>query len=48
MPIAKFIETYLEADEDDVPYKARQLPCPFLGDDDRCTIYDVRPTVCRE
>jgi hypothetical protein len=48
MPIAEFIETYLEADEEDGPYKARQKPCPFLGDDDRCTIYDVRPTVCRE
>jgi hypothetical protein len=23
-------------------------PCPFLVSDDRCTIYDVRPTVCRE
>ena len=48
MPTAKFIETYLEADDEDGPYKARQKPCPFLGDDDRCTIYEVRPTVCRE
>ena len=48
MPTAEFIETYLEADDEDGPYKARQRPCPFLGDDDRCTIYEVRPTVCRE
>jgi hypothetical protein len=48
MTTAEFIETYLEADEEDGSYKARQKPCPFLGDDDRCTIYDVRPTVCRE
>ena len=48
MPTAEFIERYLEAEEEDGPYKARQKPCPFLGDDDRCTIYDVWPTVCRE
>lgn len=22
-------------------------PCPHLGDDDRCTIYERRPDVCR-
>ena len=48
VPVDQFIETYLEADDENGPYKARQKPCPFLGDDDRCTIYDVRPTVCRE
>ncbi len=48
MPTAEFIETHLEANEDDGSYKARQKPCPFLGDDNRCTIYVVRPTVCRE
>jgi uncharacterized protein len=48
MTVEKFVEAYLEPDEDDGPYKARQKPCPFLGDDDRCTIYDIRPLVCRE
>ena len=50
METTELIETYLEADDEDVDgsYKARQKPCPFLGDDDRCTIYDVRPMVCRE
>jgi len=48
MPTAEFIETHLEANEDDGSYKARQKPCPFLGDENRCTIYGVRPTVCRE
>ena len=48
MPVDEFVETYLEADDEDSLYKARQKPCPFLGNDDRCTIYDVRPTVCRE
>ncbi len=48
VPTTEFIETHLEANEDDGSYKARQKPCPFLGGDNRCTIYVVRPTVCRE
>ncbi|MFT3788987.1 MAG: YkgJ family cysteine cluster protein [Tepidisphaeraceae bacterium] len=28
-----------------MPY--RDGRCPFLGDDDRCTIYDDRPSACR-
>ena len=44
----EFIETYLEPDKEDGPYQIRQKPCPFLGEDNRCTIYDVRPAVCRE
>jgi Fe-S-cluster containining protein len=48
MGTAKFIETYLEAGEKKGSSKARQKPCPFLGEDNRCTIYAVRPTVCRE
>ena len=48
MKAAEFIEAYLEADDEDDSHKTRQKPCPFLGEDDRCTIYEVRPTVCRE
>ena len=48
MRVEEFVAAYLEPDEEDGPYKARQKPCPFLGNDDRCTIYDVRPAVCRE
>ena len=25
----------------------RERPCPFLGADSKCTIYDVRPEKCR-
>ena len=46
--VDEFLETYLEVDEEEVHYIARQKPCPFLGEDDRCTIYNIRPTVCRE
>ena len=47
MATAEFIKTYLEADEEDGSYKAQHKPCPFLGEDDRCTIYEIRPKEAR-
>ncbi len=44
----EFIERYLEAKQENGLSRVRQKPCPFLSDDDRCTIYSVRPAVCRE
>ena len=41
-----FLETYLATDEEG-DHKFRQQPCPFLGADDRCGAYNVRPTDCR-
>lgn len=41
------IERYLRLDEDG-DYVTRQSPCPFLGADNRCTIYEVRPGDCRK
>jgi Fe-S-cluster containining protein len=43
----EFIAAYLERDEDEGGYRIRTTPCPFLGDDSKCTIYDVRPGKCR-
>lgn len=40
-----FIETYLRVDEEG-DYVAKSLPCPFLGSDNRCSIYDSRPSDC--
>lgn len=48
MEVGDFIQTYLEADDGNGSYKVRGKPCAFLGDNGHCTIYDVRPTVCRE
>ncbi len=48
MAVDPFVEKYLEPDDEDEPYRAGSRPCPFLGEDDRCSIYDVRPTVCRQ
>lgn len=40
-----FIETYLRLDEEG-DYVTRQTPCPFLGSDNSCSIYEVRPSDC--
>lgn len=42
-----FAEAYLATDKNGNS-KFRQQPCPFLGEDDRCRIYGVRPTDCQE
>lgn len=42
-----FIATYLEEDEDWGYYRTKMSPCLFLGQDNRCTIYEVRPEKCQ-
>ena len=46
MKEGEFIETYLRVDEDG-DYVAKTLPCPFLGSDNFCSIYEQRPSDCR-
>ncbi len=47
MKLSVFEELYLRVDEDkDKVF--RSMPCPFLGEDNLCSIYDVRPKACRE
>jgi len=41
----EFIDKYLRIDEDG-DYVTRTNPCPFLGQDNFCSIYEVRPTDC--
>ena len=43
----QFIKTYLRIDEDN-DYVLQSVPCTFLGADNYCSIYDVRPKACRE
>lgn len=43
----RFVEQYLRVDEDN-DYVLQQVPCAFLGLDNYCSIYDVRPKACRE
>ena len=40
-----FIETYLRLDEEG-DYVVKQSPCPFLGTDNYCSVYEVRPSDC--
>ena len=40
-----FIETYLRLDEDG-DYVVKASPCPFLGADNYCSVYEVRPSDC--
>lgn len=40
-----FIETYLRIDEEG-DFVVKSLPCPFLGTDNYCTIYETRPSDC--
>ena len=47
MKAADFEAQYLRIDEDgDKVFQT--MPCPFLGSDNLCSIYEVRPKACRE
>ena len=43
----QFIEAYLRVDEDN-DFVLKSVPCTFLGADNYCEIYDVRPKACQE
>ena len=43
----KFIAQYLRVDEEN-DFVLQQVPCTFLGADNYCSIYEVRPKACRE
>ena len=47
MKVWQFTEQYLCLDEDN-DYVLQSVPCTFLGEDNYCSIYDVRPKACRE
>jgi Fe-S-cluster containining protein len=41
-----FIDTYLKVDEEG-DFVVKTSPCPFLGEDNYCRIYEDRPSDCR-
>ena len=47
MKSEKFFDTYLKMD-DDGDWVFRSMPCPFLGADNYCSVYEYRPKACRE
>jgi uncharacterized protein len=42
-----FIEKYLRIDEDK-DYVLKSSPCPFLDNENYCSVYEDRPKACRE
>jgi Fe-S-cluster containining protein len=44
---SEFISKYLQLDEDE-DYVLQKVPCPFLGENNFCNIYEERPKACRE
>jgi uncharacterized protein len=42
---SRFIETYLKVDEDG-DFVVKSSPCPFLGTDNKCSVYEARPSDC--
>lgn len=47
MKPGEVIDRYMEMDSDG-EYVFRSAPCPFLGADNYCTVYESRPLACRE
>jgi Fe-S-cluster containining protein len=43
----QFIAQHLKMDEEN-DYVLQNVPCTFLGADNYCSIYEVRPKACRE
>ena len=44
---SQLIQNYLKMDEES-DYVLQKSPCTFLGSDNKCDIYEVRPLACRE
>ncbi len=47
MKTAGFIDSYLRVDEDG-DHVFKEMPCPFLGSDNKCSVYEHRPRACKE
>lgn len=41
------IDQYMQMDNDG-DYVFKSAPCPFLGSDNYCSVYEARPLACRE
>lgn len=44
---AQLIEEYMRMDSEG-DYVMNTAPCPFLGEDNYCSVYEARPKACRE
>lgn len=44
---SEFTQKFLMIDEDN-DYVFKSMPCPFIAEDNFCTVYDSRPVACRD
>ena len=44
---SELVEEHMEIDEEG-DYVFRSQPCPFIGEDNYCSVYPARPKACRE
>ncbi|MCX6380307.1 MAG: YkgJ family cysteine cluster protein [Armatimonadetes bacterium] len=42
---SEFSRRYVQIGKDKTKYFTK-IPCPFLGEDNRCTVYEARPQAC--
>lgn len=47
MKPSEFVDKYLYLDKDN-DYVFKETPCPFLMEDNYCSIYETHPRACRE
>jgi uncharacterized protein len=47
MTVPQFSKRYIAVDEDKTKHFTT-VPCPFLGQDNLCTVYEDRPKACRD
>lgn len=47
MKVGDFMDQYTRVDEDG-DWVMHTLPCPFLGADNYCSVYEARPKACQE
>ncbi len=43
-----YMMDYLKDDGDSGFYLFRELPCPYINEDNRCSVYEKRPLSCEE
>ena len=46
-PVNEFTKSYLKMDNEG-DWVLQTSPCPFLGEDNYCSVYEWRPKACRE
>lgn len=47
MKAGDFMDRYVRVDEDG-DWVMKSLPCPFLGEDNYCSVYEARPKACKD